>query len=205
VIIDTNTLSTLPLREIRAGLAEVMKYGIISDNEFFNRLHIDIPRMLKREPGSFEDAIARSCAIKADVVTQDETEQGVRAILNYGHTVGHAIEALSGFRKLLHGEAVAIGMVSASLIGEEMGITPVDVTADILALLRKAHLPWALPEEIKLEDILSSMMRDKKTLSHKLNLVLAEKIGSAHLYREISQDIVLRSLKRHASLSSDTE
>ena len=128
VLIDPDTLKTLPDRELRAGLAEVIKYGIIHDEGFFAVIARDMSRLLSGEADALTRIIARSCAIKAEVVGQDETEQGLRAILNFGHTIGHALEAVTQYRRYLHGEAIAIGMVSACLIGEQVGITPAAVT-----------------------------------------------------------------------------
>ena len=114
VLCDLDTLGTLPEREFRAGLAEVIKYGIIYDAKLFAQLERDLPKLLRREPKTLAAVVARCCEIKAEVVGQDETEGGLRAILNFGHTIGHAIENISGYGKYLHGEAIAIGQVAAA-------------------------------------------------------------------------------------------
>ncbi len=128
VLCDLDTLATLPEREFRAGLAEVIKYGIIYDARLFAQLERDLPRLLRREPETLAAVIARCCEIKAEVVGQDETEGGLRAILNFGHTIGHAIENISGYGKYLHGEAIAIGQVAAArLSAEALGLPAGDV------------------------------------------------------------------------------
>jgi 3-dehydroquinate synthase len=200
VLIDTHTLHTLPLRELRAGLAEVIKYGIIYDAGFFARTVAALPRLLRREPEALTEVIARSCAIKADVVSQDETEQGLRAILNYGHTVGHALEQVTNYRRYKHGEAVAVGMVSAALIGEEIKVTPETVTAELLAALRRAKLPVAFPADIDPEAILTAAQRDKKTLAGRLRFVLARRIGEVFVTGDVPQEAVARALLRQRSL-----
>lgn len=196
VWIDTETLTSLPMRELRSGLAEVIKYGIIHDDAFFEQLKEDLPRLLKRDPRTLEAAIVRSCEIKADVVGQDETEQGLRAILNFGHTVGHAIEAVTAYRRYKHGEAIAIGMVSAALIGEALGRTPPVVTRAIRELLQAAHLPTDFPSDIPLEPILESMSRDKKTLGGSLHFVLADQIGSVAIVKDVPPSVVMDALRR---------
>src|SRR5215472_8992578 len=128
VLCDLDTLRTLPSREFRAGLAEVIKYGIIYDAALFERLERDLPKLLERDPATLVEVIARSCEIKADVVGQDETESGLRSILNFGHTIGHAIENISGYGKYLHGEAISIGQVAAAKISSRVfGLSGRDV------------------------------------------------------------------------------
>jgi 3-dehydroquinate synthase len=200
VLIDTHTLRTLPIRELRAGLAEIIKYGIIYDAPFFTGTVAALPQLLCRDEAALTDVIARSCAIKAEVVAQDETEQGLRAILNYGHTVGHALEALTHYRRYKHGEAVAIGMVSAALIGEEIGVTPQDATAVIVAGLRSARLPVAFPEDIQSAAILETAQRDKKTLAGRLRFVLARRIGEVFVTGDVPPEAVNRALHRQKKL-----
>ena len=146
VLCDLDTLATLPAREYRAGLAEVIKYGIIYDAAFFRRLERQMPTLLKREPKTLAAVIARCCEIKAEVVRQDETENGLRAILNFGHTIGHALEAISNYGKYLHGEAISLGQVAAARLSVRLlGLPPRDLER-ITALFRRA----GLPSEIKL-------------------------------------------------------
>jgi 3-dehydroquinate synthase len=196
VLIDTDTLRTLPARELRSGLAEVVKYGIISDKAFFARAQAQMPRLLRRDPEALAAAIVRSCEIKADVVRQDETEQGLRAILNFGHTVGHALEAVTGYRRYKHGEAVAIGMVSAALIGEEIGVTPREVREAIVAVLTAANLPTAFPADVPTEPILEAMGRDKKKVAGQLRFVLAARLGSVIVTGDVPPSAVRAALER---------
>jgi 3-dehydroquinate synthase len=196
VLIDTETLKTLPMRELRSGIAEVLKYGIIHDKDFFVRVTAELPRLLQRDPTALTETIVRSCEIKAYVVGQDETEQGLRAILNFGHTVGHALEAVTEYRRYKHGEAIAIGMVSAALIGEEAGVTPVSVTQAMRNSLRAAGLPTAFPEDVSLDAILAAMARDKKAISGTIHFVLATRIGEVVLRSGIQQETVRKALLR---------
>ena len=194
VIVDTDTLRTLPRRELRAGLAEVIKYGIIYDDAFFAAISRDIPALLRREANALTSVIARSCAIKADVVGQDETEQGLRAILNFGHTVGHALESVTRYRRYKHGEAVAIGIVSACLIGEQVGITPASVTQEVTRILEQAGLPVAFPDDVSSHAILEAAQRDKKTLAGRLRFVLASKIGAVEIVGDVPASAVRAAL-----------
>jgi 3-dehydroquinate synthase len=198
VWIDTETLTSLPQRELRSGLAEVIKYGIIHDDVFFAHLQKALPHLLKRDPAALESAIVRSCEIKAEVVGQDETEQGLRAILNFGHTVGHALEAVTAYRRYKHGEAIAIGMISAALIGEALGRTPPTVTSAIRTMLRAAHLPTDFPSDIPPEPILEAMSRDKKTLGGSLHFVLAEQIGRVAIVKDVPPSVVMDAIRRQS-------
>jgi 3-dehydroquinate synthase len=197
VIIDTTTLRSLPLRELRSGLSEVIKYGIIYDKPFLNSVVSDMPDLLRRDESLLTAAIARSCEIKAEVVGQDETEQGLRAILNFGHTIGHALEAVTHYRRFKHGEAIAIGMVSACFLGEEVGVTPSEVTEQLCDALQRAQLPQAFPEEIAAEAILGAAQRDKKTEAGRLRFVLARQIGDVFLSPDVPAEAVRAALARH--------
>lgn len=197
VLIDPDTLRTLSSRELRSGLAEVIKYGIICDREFFVCIKEEMRRLLRRDPDALSRAIIRSCALKAEVVGQDETEQGLRAILNFGHTVGHALESLTGYRRYKHGEAISIGMVSAGLIGEEMGITPKETTGAIADALQEARLPTAFPADISTDDVLQAMQRDKKTVGGRLTFVLASQIGRVLVVKDVPAQAVEAALRRH--------
>ena len=197
VIIDLATLKTLPDREYRSGLAEVVKYGVILDEVFFSFLEQNIAGLDSRDPDVLRHVIARSCELKADVVRQDEYETtGLRAVLNYGHTFGHAFEALAGYGALLHGEAVSIGMICASRLAELLGrITPDDTRrqSDLLSAL---NLPIEVPSDLRNrpEDILRCMMLDKKTERGELRFVLPSRIGHVETVRGILPDIALRGL-----------
>jgi 3-dehydroquinate synthase len=196
VLIDPATLKTLPRRELHAGLAEVLKYGIIYDETFFHDIVSDLPALLRRSETALTAVIARSCEIKAEVVGQDETEQGLRAILNYGHTVGHALEAVTAYRRYKHGEAVAIGMISAALIGEEIGVTPPEVTRALRKALTAAHLPVAFPNDIDVEAILAAAQRDKKTEAGRLRFVLARRIGAVSVSGDVPTEAIRAAITR---------
>lgn len=181
VIIDTACLDTLPARELSAGLAEVIKYGIIWDSAFFNWLEQHVEHLRTLDKNLLSQAIIKCCGIKADVVSQDETESGVRALLNLGHTFGHAIEAEQGYGVWLHGEAVGAGMVMAARTAALTGrLQSVDVNR-ISQLVLRAGLPVQPPSEMTFDVFMSHMMRDKKVLSGQLRLVLPTAIGQAEV------------------------
>ena len=184
VHIDVNTLATLPPREFAAGMAEVVKYGIIRDRAFFEWLSISKNRLEGMECAALVEAVKRSCQIKANVVEIDEKESSLRAILNYGHTFGHAVETLSGYGEVRHGEAVAIGMVVAARISRELGLCSRDDVAAIRDLLAAFNLP-VNPPVFSLDAFLAAMGRDKKVKAGVLRLVLNRGIGDC-LIREIA-------------------
>jgi 3-dehydroquinate synthase len=194
VIADTDTLATLPDRELSAGLAEVIKYGCISDPLLFGWLELNVSKLLERDVDALSYAIVQSCQIKAAVVATDEREQGLRAILNFGHTFGHAIEAATGYESYLHGEAVALGMLIAADLSCRLGMIDATVKARLHDLLARAGLPTAAPK-IGAGRALALMQMDKKVLSGKLRLVLLEKLGRAAVtssYRQDALDAALR-------------
>ncbi len=176
VMIDTDTLATLPDRELSAGLAEVIKYGAIADADFFAWLEDNIDVLVGRDPEALSRAIARSCELKAEVVADDEREQGRRAILNFGHTFGHAIERCQGYGDWLHGEAVAAGMIMAA----ELSGLPADDLDRLVALTGRAGLPVA-PPPVAADDLLAAMGHDKKVLGKQLRFVLLERLGAAEV------------------------
>ncbi|MEZ6964312.1 3-dehydroquinate synthase [Aeromonas sp. S9(2024)] len=186
VIIDTECLSTLPAREFAAGMAEVIKYGIIWDAEFFSWLEQNMTRLQRLDPAALSYAIKRCCEIKADVVGQDETEQGVRALLNLGHTFGHAIEAEQGYGNWLHGEAVAAGTMLAADTALARGEMTESQVARVRALLLAANLPIKAPAEMDFAAFIRHMRRDKKVLEGKLRLVLPVGIGHAQVVADVS-------------------
>lgn len=190
VLIDTATLETLPDREYRAGLAEVVKYGVILDAEFFAYLEHHVDAINARRPDAVRHIIAKSCQLKAMVVEQDEFEAtGLRAVLNYGHTFGHAFEALCGYGQLLHGEAVAIGMIYASRLAERRGLIDSSATSRQVSLLKDLHLPTALPDGVSLstDAILARMRLDKKAVSGSLRFVLPTKIGEVKTFGDVPE------------------
>lgn len=203
VAIDPDTLYSLPLRERRSGLAEMIKYGIIDDKPFFETLVGEGEKLLRLSSSYLEYAIARSCEIKARVVEQDERDEGLRAILNFGHTVGHALEAITNYRIYRHGEAIAIGMVSAAMIGEEMGLTDPRDTAAIKAAFRSVGLPIALDPEIAPGGLLRLMAWDKKAVGGSARFVLMERLGRVTPDHHVPSAVVLRALERQQTMGDD--
>ncbi|MFD2177003.1 3-dehydroquinate synthase [Veronia pacifica] len=188
VFIDTDVLKTLPQREFAAGMAEVIKYGIIADGEFFNWLeeHHQALNELQYQP--LVTAIRRCCEIKADVVAADEKESGVRALLNLGHTFGHAIEAEMGYGNWLHGEAVSAGTVLAAKTALRQQLVVQEDVNRITALLENAQLPVKAPSSMDYDAFIKHMMRDKKVLSGQLRLVLPTSVGSAQVVADVTPE-----------------
>lgn len=199
VLIDVKTLNTLSDRDFIAGLAEVIKYGMIYDGDFFTWLEANSDQLVNRDRDSLITAITRSCAIKARVVEEDETEASVRAILNYGHTFGHAVEQLSGFGNVLHGEAVAIGMVVAAKVSQQLGLcSQVDVDR-LISLLIKCGLP-VHPPEFDLSSYMQAMSRDKKVQDGVLRMIFNRGIGNYEILSVSNLDEILASLDLFATL-----
>jgi len=190
VIIDTNTLATLPDRELRAGLAEVIKHGAIADAGFFEWLEANIGALLARDADALAHAIRRSCEIKAAVVSEDETEKGKRALLNFGHTFAHAIENCLGYGEWLHGEAVAAGMLMAAELSD---LDKVEKER-IQNLIAAAGLPVA-PPAIDAKNLRAAMQMDKKVQKNKLRFVLLKSIGNAYLSSDYSESTLSRLLQ----------
>ena len=178
VIADTGTLDTLPDRELAAGLAEVIKYGAIRDLPFFEWLESNVDRLRARDPAALAYAIGRSCEIKAEIVAIDEREAGPRALLNLGHTFGHAIETIEGYGVWLHGEAVAAGMVMAARLSASLGRLPMADAQRLEALVRRAGLP-VQPPALAVDAWLDAMGRDKKNESGRITLILLDRLGAA--------------------------
>lgn len=194
VLVDIAVLETLPDREYQAGLAEVVKYGVIMDSSFFEFLEDHVEELQKREPDVLRIVVARCCELKAQVVCEDEREtSGRRAILNYGHTFGHAFEALCGYGTILHGEAVSMGMICASRLAQRMGWIDEQATLRQIELLEKLGLPVSPPELDGLQ-VLDSMRTDKKTARGKLRFILPRRIGHVELVGEIEDSMVLESI-----------
>ncbi len=194
VLADTATLATLPMREYRAGLAEVLKYGVIWSARFFARLERNTQALIERDAALLAEVIRESCAIKAAVVAEDEREQGRRAILNYGHTFGHALESLTGYGQLLHGEAVAIGMVLAADCACRHGLLDEASAQRIRDLVGALGLPTAMPAAIDPSAALEAMGMDKKVVDGRLRLVLPERIGAVRVTDQVAQADVLATL-----------
>lgn len=195
VIADISLLKTLPPRELSAGLAEVIKYGLICDYEFFVWLEENISLLLSGDEDALAYAVKRSCENKAEVVSQDEHEGGIRAILNLGHTFGHAIETAQGYGNWLHGEAVAAGMVMAADLSWRRGAISSDELARIMNILKRANLPTKAPADMKPEQFITLMGVDKKVLDGRLRLVLLEAMGKAIVTSEIQTDLLMQTFE----------
>ncbi len=191
VLADVATLDTLPPRELRAGLAEVVKYGAIGDAVFFGWLEENAEALLARDPDALAHAIATSCRHKAGIVARDETEQGERMLLNFGHTFGHAIETEQRYGGLLHGEAVAVGMVLAARLSADLGRAPWSDTARLAALLGRLDLPVELPPGLSGEALLARMRLDKKAVSGALRLILWSGLGRAEIATDVPDADIL--------------
>ncbi len=194
VLADTTTLNTLPDRELAAGLAEVIKYGLIRDAELYQWLEDNMTGLLNRDPQLLGEAIHRSCVCKAAVVAEDEREGGVRAILNLGHTFGHAIETAMGYGEWLHGEAVAAGMVMAADLSARCGWIEMEEVSRLRNLLQRAGLPVAAPQNMTSEQFISLMQIDKKVIDGKLRLVLLKKIGFAEVTDDFKPELLEQTL-----------
>jgi 3-dehydroquinate synthase len=179
VAIDLDTLKSLPRREYLAGLAEVVKYGAILDPELFARVDRNVPALLRQDTALLSDVVATSCRLKAMVVERDEREGDYRAILNFGHTLGHAVETLTDYRRLLHGEAVAIGMVCAARLSQLLGWLSRSDLERIEGLLRRIGLPTAVPSDLSADQLALAVEADKKARGGKIKFVCLEAIGKA--------------------------
>lgn len=190
VVIDLATLASLEQRDYQAGLAEVIKYGAIGDIAFFEWLETQIQALNQRDIHVLKEAVERSVSAKKKVVVADEKESGQRALLNFGHTFGHALETLTGYETLLHGEAVAIGMVLASRLSEQLGMAPSGTTQRLTALIEALGLPTALPAGQDPRTIIERMRLDKKNQANAIRLVLLTELGHACLQACAEDDII---------------
>lgn len=188
VVMDPVALKSLPEREWRAGLAEVIKYGVIADDHLFASLEENIEPIVKRDDDLVANVVARSCQIKALVVEQDERESGLRRILNYGHTIGHALESLGHYRRLIHGEAVAIGMVQEALLARRLGLCSDDVVTRQRRLITNAGLPTEVPP-VRFAQLWTAMQRDKKVSQGRVQCVLPRAIGQVEVRPLERQDV----------------
>ncbi|WP_404790063.1 3-dehydroquinate synthase [Altericista sp. CCNU0014] len=197
VSIDPNTLNSLPTREFRAGMAEVIKYGVIWDADLFEQLddtpRIDQPRYLA--PEMLMDILRRSCQAKADVVSQDEKELGLRAILNYGHTIGHAIESLTQYRLFNHGEAVGLGMIAVGDIAVQLGLWSKDCRDRQYRLIRKAGLPTQLPASFESEAVLEMLTADKKVKAGRVRFIMPKDIGVVEMTDRVPPEAILAAVR----------
>ncbi len=194
VLIDISLLATLPEREFLAGLAEVVKYGLIADADFFGWLEGHADDLLNRDATALDHIIRRSCEIKAEVVALDEREQGQRALLNLGHTFGHAIERTLGYGEWLHGEAVAAGICMAAALSERLGMLSVEARQRINALFERLRLPIG-PPELDTKEFLAAMSLDKKVRAGEIRLVLLKDIGAAEVRANYPEDEMIKLLQ----------
>lgn len=194
VIIDTDTLKTLDDRQFSAGMAEVIKYGLLGDADFLRRLENKMPEIMRRDNAMITEIIERSCQAKADIVATDEKEQGVRALLNLGHTFAHAIENAKGYGQCLHGEAVALGMLMAADLSRRMGNINTADQQRVKALLSAANLPTAGIEGVTPKQLLKLMAVDKKVVNGKLRFILYEQLGKAIISDEVEHKQLMKTL-----------
>jgi 3-dehydroquinate synthase len=193
VLVDPEVLSTLPEREYRSGLFEAMKYGVIRNPVIFHLMEQHCEKLLRRDSYLLEKLIAECIRVKAEVVGEDEREGGVRRILNYGHTVGHALEAETGYKRLLHGEAVGWGMIAACKIGESMGVTAHDVSRRIFELV-DAYGP--LPKvDVNPKKVFKRLLSDKKTIGGVPHFILAKRIGEVEVVNTVEPEMVVDAVK----------
>lgn len=195
VIIDLNCLQTLPERELAAGMAEVIKYGIIWDNSFFKYLEEHTDNIWKLDFDVISEVVYRCCSIKAEVVHQDEKEGGIRAILNLGHTFGHAIETFMGYGVWLHGEAVAAGTVMASRVALIRGYLSGNEFNRIVALLKNNRLPVSKPENMTTDDFMKLMIHDKKALNGHIRYIIPDALGKSSVKDDLSQAEIVEATK----------
>jgi 3-dehydroquinate synthase len=196
VLADTRTLSTLPPRELRAGLAEVIKYGLICDAGFFVWLETHMEELLAGEPAALAHVIHRSCEIKAEIVGRDEREQGDRALLNLGHTFGHAIESATGYKQWLHGEAIGAGLLMAAAMSRECGLMAAEDVVRVQRLIARTGLPTHI-DAVSPESALEYMRIDKKVQSGRIRLILLRKIGDAFITADYSEPALERTLREY--------
>jgi 3-dehydroquinate synthase len=197
VLIDPQTLETLPDREFRAAMAEVIKYGVIWDAELFEKLEAtrSLDQYSALSSKLLFEILQRSCQAKVDVVTKDEKEAGLRAILNYGHTIGHGVESLTHYRQFNHGEGVALGMVAAGQIAVDLGFWSAADADRQLALIHKASLPTQLPADLDLADLVDSLQLDKKVQAGRVRFIMPTQIGAVTITDEISTPAIAHALQ----------
>jgi len=197
VVLDPDTLKTLPPREFRAGIAEVIKYGVIWDAELFEALELasGLSNHSTTSPDLLQTILTRSCQAKADVVSQDEKEAGLRAILNYGHTIGHAVESLTGYTSIIHGEGVAIGMVAAGQIAVNLDRWTAELQQRQVKLIQKTHLPTQIPATIDPSEIVETLQRDKKVEDGRVTFILPSELGKVDITKDVPSNVVLDAVK----------
>jgi len=203
VVIDTDTLDTLEERQLSAGLAEIIKYGLIRDLDFVTWLEDNMDKLLAREPTAIVHAIEASCRSKAEVVAEDERESGVRALLNLGHTFGHAIETGAGYGNWLHGEAVGTGMLMAADLSMRQGWISAQDVQRVENLIDKARLPTRAPANMDYDTFMKIMAVDKKVRAGKINLVLFHALGDAFVTADFDPEHLRETIGAHRALEQD--
>ncbi|NLY61162.1 MAG: 3-dehydroquinate synthase [Clostridiales bacterium] len=189
VYININTLDSLPQRQFSTGMAELIKYGFIWDKDFLGWLENNIDRLIKKEKNALAYAIDRCCRIKAEIVGQDEKEKGLRAILNFGHTIGHGLESISSYCLYTHGEAVALGMVYESLIALQKGLVDQSLVDLLINLLKAANLPTKITE-IDVESLIQAMAHDKKNKSGSIVFILPIEYGKVDIFNDVEEELI---------------
>lgn len=189
VLYDLDTLRTLPSRQVSSGLAEVVKHGLLVDKEFAYWCRDHAEELLELNVEALGYALERGCAIKAEVVANDEREHGLRAILNLGHTIGHAIEAVGGYGVFLHGEAIAIGMAGSALLAAKLGRDQ-SIYEDTVSMLSALSLPVRLPSEYDEDELMDAMMHDKKFKEGKMTFIVPDSIGSVSIVNDVQESLV---------------
>lgn len=196
VYIDVSTLSTLPKNQLLAGLAEVIKYGVIYDDKLFSFLENNIDPIMNLDSSALTHIIKRSCEIKADIVSRDERESGLRSILNYGHTIGHAIETITRYKRFLHGEAIAIGMCIEAEFSNRLGILDNKDLDRIKNLIKRYGLPSEIPNDLNISSLCIAIKLDKKAIAGDLRFILPEGIGKVKIYKGIGEDDIRNFLSK---------
>lgn len=196
VIIDVNALATLPEREFNSGLAEVIKYGLLADYHFFEWLESRIPHFNKKSTAHLVKAVSYCCNIKSKIVQEDEKECGIRALLNLGHTFGHALESYTHYERWLHGEAVSIGMHCAALLSQQLGNLNHNDVKRVRNLLDNASLPTLIPPEFELDSLTALMKHDKKVSNDKINFIILKQLGKAVVTNNVCNDVILSTLRK---------
>jgi 3-dehydroquinate synthase len=191
---DTSTLTTLPEKEMRSGLAEIIKYSVIADPALFKLLMESVGSFSSISNDTLIEIVSCCCSIKARIVEEDEKERGARSILNYGHSIGHALETLTGYDGYTHGEAVAIGMMAAAHISLEIGATDLDTVQSQECIIQRAGLPTAIPQSISSIEIIRQLKKDKKRIDERIRWVLPRKLGEVFLTEDVPSDVVLKVL-----------
>jgi 3-dehydroquinate synthase len=195
VAADTSVLATLPRREFRSGLYEVIKYGVIASPGLFDRVRMSSPALFAHDPATLDAVVSESCRIKGEVVSSDERESGRRRILNFGHTIGHALEAVTKYRRFLHGEAIAYGMLGASALGAARGVTPADAHEALRALIAQLG-PLPAVSDLSATDVIAAIGQDKKVIAGTLHFVAATGIGSTAILTDVTDKELKAALKQ---------